>query len=250
MVNDYDYYAAQRQEELQKGEKLPHRFVEKPAMKKLLPDLTNKKTLMLGCGTGEESVLLEQFGAQSMTGIDISTKSIELASQSYPAHSFHVGDMHNLDFEDASFDFVYSSLTVHYSARPIDVYKEVWRALKPGGIFQFSVGHPLRWASERVVLDGVSHKLMGYAEGNEKPRLFGSYSSFQQYEETFPNREVLRFWIGPPSMHFGLLREVGFEVTDFVETRAVEDCRAVDENYYERFSNFPQFAVFVAKKSE
>ena len=51
-------------------------------------------------------------------------------------------------------------------------------------------------------------------------------------------------------MHFGLLRNVGFEVTDFVETKAVEECKEVDENYFQRFSHFPQFVVFVAKKPE
>ncbi len=248
MVNDYDYYAAQRQEELKKGEKLPHRFVEKPAMKKLLPDLSNKRVLMLGCGTGEESVLLEQFGATNMVGIDLSKESVRLANETYPKHSFNVADMHNLDFEDATFDFVYSSLTIHYSNHPLDVYKEVMRVLKPNGILQFSIGHPMRWASERVEIDGTPTKLMGYTEGDTPPRLYGNYSDFKEYDETFPSGEILQFWIGPPSMHFSLLRQAGFEVTHFVETKAVEETKQVNEYYYERFSHFPQFVVFVAEK--
>lgn len=250
MVNDYDKYAALRQNELKKGEMLPHRFVEKPAMRKLLPDLHGSDILMLGCGTGEEASLLEEYGATSMKGIDLSAESVRLANESYPKHSFSVADMHNLDFDEGSFDFVYSSLALHYSAEPIDVYKEVWRVLKPGGTFQFSIGHPMRWASERVMINEVPHKLMGYTEGDTEPRLFGNYSSFHECDETFPSGEVLRFWIGPPSMHFGLLRDAGFDVTDFVETKAVEDCKQVDENYYQRFSHFPQFVVFVAKKPE
>jgi ubiquinone/menaquinone biosynthesis C-methylase UbiE len=250
MVNDYDKYAAQRQEELKKGEKLPHRFVEKPAMKKLLPDLKNKKALMLGCGTGEESLLLEEYGASSMKGVDLSVQSVRLANESYPRHSFSVGDMHKLDFDDNSFDFIYSSLTVHYSSDPLDVYKEVLRVLKPGGTFQFSIGHPIRWASERTIIDNIPTKLMGYTEGDTPPRLYGSYSDFREYDETFPSGEVLKFWIGPPSMHFGLLKQAGFEVSDFVETKAIEECIQVDKYYFERFSHFPQFVVFVAKKPE
>ena len=248
MVNDYDKYAAQRQAKLKKGETLPHRFVEKPAMKALLPKLSGKNVLMLGCGTGEESVLLEECGAKSMEGVDMSAESVRLATESYPEHSFSVGDMHKLDFDNDSFDFVYSSLTVHYSAMPLEVYKEIWRVLKPGGTFQFSVGHPMRWASERVLINDVPHKLMGYTEGDSAPKLFGSYSEFHEYDEKFPSGEVLRFWVAPPSMHFNLLRKVGFEVMDFVETKAVEECKQVNESYYQRFSNFPQFVVFVAKK--
>src|SRR5688572_30392198 len=101
MVNDYDRYAAQRQEELKRGEKLPHRYVEKPAMRKLLPNLKDKKILLLGCGTGEESLLLEEFGAGSMIGVDSSKESIKLATQSYPAHEFKVADMHNLPLKMA-----------------------------------------------------------------------------------------------------------------------------------------------------
>ncbi|MDX2776639.1 methyltransferase domain-containing protein [Streptomyces caniscabiei] len=250
MVNDYDKYAAQRQKELRRGGKFSHRFVEKPAMRSLLPDLRGKKVLLLGCGTAEEVLLLEEFGAASMTGVDLSAESIRLADETYPSHVFKVGDMHALEFQDQSFDFVYSSLTVHYSEKPLEVYKEIVRVLRPGGTFQFSVGHPMRWASERVMLDAVSTKLMGYTEGDTPPRLYGSYSDFRQYDETFPSGETLRFWVGPPSMHFGLLRQAGLEVTDFVETKAIEETKQVDERYYERFSHFPQFVIFVAKKSE
>lgn len=248
MVNDYDKYAAQRQAELKKGEKLPHRFVEKPAMRNLLPKLEGKNVLMLGSGTGEESLLLEEYGATSMKGVDLSAESVRLANKFYPNHRFSVADMHKLDFDDESFDFVYSSLTVHYSSEPLDVYKEIWRVLKPGGTFQFSVGHPMRWASERVAIENIPHKLMGYTEGDTTPRLFGNYTEFHEYDETFPSGEVLRFWIAPPSMHFGLLRDAGYEVANFVETKAIEECRQADENYFQRFSRFPQFVVFVAKK--
>lgn len=249
-ANNYDRYAEMRQIALKKGESLPHRFVEKPAMKKLIPDLQGKQVLMLGCGTGEESVLLEEYGGEAMTGIDFSKESIRLANASYPMHDFTVGDMHSLAFNDNTFDYVYSSLTVHYSADPVVVYKEVMRVLKPGGIFQFSVGHPMRWASERITLDGRPTKLMGYTEGEEPLQLYGDFSSFREYEETFQSGETLKFWIGPPSMHFGLLRQAGFVVNDFIETKAVKEAKNVNENYYARFSHFPQFVIFAARKPE
>lgn len=247
-VNDYDNWAAIRQQELKAGEKLPHKFVEKPAMSKLLPDLRNKRVLLLGCGTGEESQLLAEYGAADMVGIDLSQESVRLAKESYPNITFVVGDMHQLDFDDNSFDFVYSSLTIHYSSQPDVVYKEIFRILKPGGTLQFSVGHPVRWASERLEINGVVTKLLGYSENEEKRRLYGTYSSFKEYAETFKDGEILKFWIAPPSMHFRLLREAGFRVDDFVETRAIEECREVDEYYFIRNHEFPQFSIFSAKK--
>ncbi len=248
MVNDYDFYAAQRQKDLLSNQSLPHRFIEKPAMKKLLPNLTGKSVLMLGCGTGEESLLLEQHGARNMHGIDPSAESIKLATNTYPGHKFSVGDMHQLDFADNTFDFIYSSLVIHYSQDPLSAYKEIYRVLKPGGSFQFSTVHPMRWASERLELDGRTTKILGYTEGSQLPRLYGSYSAFKEYQETFPSGETLQFWVGPPSMHFNLLRDAGFTVTDFIETKAIEECKIVNEAYYQRFSNFPQFTIFAAAK--
>jgi len=121
MINDYDKFAKERQEQLKKGEKRPHRFIEKPMMRELLPDLTGKKVLMLGCGTGEENALLGEFGATDIVGIDLSEESIRLAKESYPNCQFIVGDMHKLPFENNFFDFVYISLAVHYSEDPESV---------------------------------------------------------------------------------------------------------------------------------
>ena len=42
MVNDYDKFAKERQEQLKKGLKRPHRFIEKPMMRELLPNLEGK----------------------------------------------------------------------------------------------------------------------------------------------------------------------------------------------------------------
>ena len=81
-----------------------------------------------------------------------------------------------------------------------------------------------------------------------QPKLYGNYSDFGEYEETFPSGEVLRFWVGPPSMHFRLLREAGFNVTNFIETKAIEETKEVNNDYYLRFSHFPQFIVFAAEK--
>lgn len=247
-VNDYDHYAILRQKELKNGKKLPHRFIEKPAMRSVLPDLTDKRVLMLGCGSGEESILLEEFGGTNMIGVDLSAESVKLANESYPKHQFSVGDMHHLDFADGEFDFVYSSLTIHYSKDPLSVYKEMSRTLKHGGVLQFSIGHPIRWASARIMLDGTPTKVLGYSEGEIEPKLYGSYNRFAQYQETFKSGEVLEFWIGPPSMHFNLLKQAGFMVEEFIEAQAIDECKGVDAFYYERFRNFPQFVVFVARK--
>ena len=249
MVNDYDKYAKMRQEQILKGEKRPHRFLEKPMMRELLPDLTGKKVLMLGCGTGDECLLLTQFGGKDMVGIDVSAESIKIAKETYPEFEFFVGDMHNLPFEDGCFDFVYSSLVIHYSGTPSDAYKEVNRVLKKGGQLLFSIGHPLRWASENIKIDDKDCKVLGFQSNNEDNLTYGNYNTFAKHDHYFPKGEVLSFYVGAPSYHFKLLKKCGFTVEDFSESKCIEEAKDIDFNYYSKYVEFPQFMAFLATKN-
>lgn len=253
-INDYDKFAEKRQQDLINGMKPSHRFVEKPMMRAMLPKLENKKILMLGCGTGEESKLLEAFGADvnNLVGIDLSSKSIEIAKKTYPNVEFVVADMNELPFLDNTFDFVYSSLTIHYNGTPLKAYEEVYRVLKPGGEFLFSIGHPLRWGSEEVDLNNEKVRIIGCSKSDDGNSVYGNYHTFKSH--TFNSfawqndGEVLEFFVGSPSMHFKLLRTAGFDVLDFTESKCVEDAKDVDMNYYVKNSEVPQFMAFLAKK--
>ncbi len=247
--NNYDQFAAVRQEELRNGTKFSHTYVEKPMMANLLPNLSHKKVLMLGCGTGEESVLLKKHEAKELVGMDQSPESIRLANETYPEHTFVLGDMHVLNFPDNSFDFVYSSLAIHYSEQPQKVYQEVYRILKSGGQFLFSVGHPVRWASEQQEIGGATSRIIGFSENKKNPRLYGGYLTFKKYNHHFLGDETLSFWVAPPSLHFKLLKEAGFAINDFVESRVIDACERVDDYYYKRYSEFPQFVAFLVTKN-
>ena len=83
-VNDYDAFAKKRHYEVTNGMKKSLRFVEKPMMISMLPELEGKRILMLGCGTAEESELLSKYNPKKITGIDISEESIKIAKESYP----------------------------------------------------------------------------------------------------------------------------------------------------------------------
>ena len=251
MVNDYDKFAKERQEELLKGTKKPHKFVEKPMMFSMMPNLTGKKVLMLGCGTGEETKILESFGASDLIGIDLSEESIRLAKEAYSNYEFIVGDMHSLPFNNESFDFVYSSLAIHYSDKPNIVYEEVNRILKIRGQFLFSVGHPLRWSSDKIIINNNSITLIGYAsEKDEKQEVYGNYNDFINQDHLFTSGETLNFYVGPPSMHFKLLKKAGFDIEDFTESVCTEECKNYDLRYYNIFSKIPQFMAFLATKQK
>lgn len=253
-ANDYDRFAKKRQQDLINGLKPSHRFVEKPMMKSMIPNLKNKKILMLGCGTGEESILLESFGAlpKDIIGIDLSNSSIRIAKDTYPDIKFIVSDINDLPFDNDSFDFVYSSLVVHYSATPEKVYQEVHRVLKKDGLFLFSVAHPLRWSSEEKIIDGEEFRIIGCSKSDNGNKVYGKYNTFEKHTASFfawqNDGEILQFYVGSPSMHFKLLRKVNFEVLDFTESKCVEDAKTIDINYYTKNVEIPQFMAFLVKK--
>lgn len=254
MVNNYDKYANIRHNDLINGKNPAHRFVEKPMMKSMIPNLKNKKILMLGCGSGEESELLKQNGAvdNNIIGIDLSNKEIELAKELYPNIKFIAGDMHNLPFKDNSFDFVYSSLTIHYSKEPEKVYQEVNRILKKDGMFLFSIAHPLRWSATEKEIDGEIFRIIGCSKEENSSNIYGKYNSFENHSfSSFSwniNLGELSIYVGPPSMHFKLLRNNNFDVLDFTESKCIEEIKNIDENYYIKNSEIPQFMAFLAKK--
>ncbi|MEI8143741.1 MAG: hypothetical protein WCG48_03970 [Candidatus Berkelbacteria bacterium] len=48
-----------------------HKFIEKPEMYRILPDLSGKKVLCIGVGMGDEAEYLRNLGAE-VIGIDLS----------------------------------------------------------------------------------------------------------------------------------------------------------------------------------
>jgi SAM-dependent methyltransferase len=103
---------------------------------RLLPDLNNLKVLEIGCGRGAFSRLVAQkFPSIRLTAIDISEVAIDDAKKMALDIDFNVGDAEKLEFPDASFDFIFSCETLEHLPHPINMTKEVYRVLKPGGKF-------------------------------------------------------------------------------------------------------------------
>ena len=111
-----------------------------------------QKLLDAGCGTGGMFSLLSQFG--HATGIDSSTKALELAARR--KNSILVqADVSHLPFTENSFDIV-TSLDVLYHLNvknDVEVLKELARVIRPGGIMLLRVPafNQLRSTHDEVV---------------------------------------------------------------------------------------------------
>jgi SAM-dependent methyltransferase len=150
--------------------------VDQPAMRSLLPPLTDKRVLDLGCGFGKMCRYAIEQGAASVVGVDISTRMLAKArSDTADARISYVRSaLEDLSFAPVSFDVVVSSLALHYVERFDSVCANVKSWLVPGGAFVFSVEHPMltafrmgayieensekeHWLVDNYKLEGIRH---------------------------------------------------------------------------------------------
>jgi SAM-dependent methyltransferase len=119
--------------------------VEIPALRRLLPPLDGRRVLDLGCGFGDFARYARQSGATAVTAVDVSRKMLAAAAAltDDAAIAYRHSAIEDFEPEPAAFDVVVSSLALHYVADYAAVVRAVFRALKPGGWFVFSVEHPI-----------------------------------------------------------------------------------------------------------
>jgi len=87
-----------------------------------------KKCLCLGARTGQEVVALHEMGITDSIGIDIIPQEPHVI----------MGDIHNLDFPDNTFDFIYTNIIDH-SIDPQKMISEAERVLKMSGIMMIQI---------------------------------------------------------------------------------------------------------------
>lgn len=106
--------------------------------------------LDLCCGNGPVTQVLVQQ-SQQVTGLDASPKAIARAQANVPQATFVEGFAEAMPFADASFDVVHTSMALHEMEpeQRSKILQEVYRVLKPNGIFTLidfhSPTNPIFW---------------------------------------------------------------------------------------------------------
>jgi SAM-dependent methyltransferase len=116
-----------------------------PAFFEMLPDVDGLSGLDVGCGEGHNTRLLAKRGA-SITGIDISETFVRHAREAEETQrlgiDYRLASAVDLPFGEASFDFATAFMSLMDIPETERVLAEVFRVVKPGGFFQFSITHP------------------------------------------------------------------------------------------------------------
>ena len=92
--------------------------------------------LEIGCGLGTDGAQFAKAGA-IYTGVDLTEAAVDLARRRFEFSglqgTFRTADAEKLDFEDDTFDLVYSHGVLHHTPDTAGAVREVYRVLKPGG---------------------------------------------------------------------------------------------------------------------
>ncbi len=144
-ASDYDGFADAYSAENESS--LFNAYYERPEMLRLAGDVTGRRILDAGCGSGPLSAAIRAKGAV-VTGFDASAAMVDLARQRLgEAADLHVADLSApLPFADAEFDDVVASLVLHYLEDWAGPLAELRRVLKSGGRLILSVIHPSVYA--------------------------------------------------------------------------------------------------------
>lgn len=147
----YDYDSIAEGYAAENETSLLNAYYERPAVLKLAGDVSGRRILDAGCGSGALFAELRERGAM-VTGIDASAEMLEVARRRLGADAdLRTADLANpLPFPDDAFDDVVASLVLHYLRDWGPTLTELRRVLKPGGRLIVSVEHPFAiWVSER-----------------------------------------------------------------------------------------------------
>jgi SAM-dependent methyltransferase len=248
----YNEYAKKWTERKESGLNVAHNFLEKPAMYSKLPDLKNKTVLCVGCGSGEESFYLKSLGAKKVIGIDISNGLIEIAKKNHPKVEFHVMDMENINFPKETFDFVYSSLVMHYVKNWTKTLNSVKKVLKKNGTFLFSTHHPAVWSAERKRDENKRSSLLGYVKfpNENKCEIHGDYLNTRKIDDIWYDEFKVTYYHKSFSSIMNDIIKSGFKITDVLEPKALDKVKEKHKVFWEIRQKIPIFIIFELKKIE
>jgi ubiquinone/menaquinone biosynthesis C-methylase UbiE len=231
-VNDYDSFAEAYSADNES--KIFNAYYERPAILELAGDVTGRRILDAGCGSGPLSEALRDRGAV-VSGFDKSAGMLEVARKRLGDDAdLRVADLGSpLPYPDGAFDDVIASLVLHYLEDWGPALSELRRVLKPGGRLIVSVDHPCAiYAIHRM-------------EGREpKPDYHATYNWTEEW--TMGGQAVqMSFWTRPLHAMTGAFTAAGFRISDISEPQPVPAARELFPEEFRALSTGMGFLFFV-----
>jgi SAM-dependent methyltransferase len=229
-ANDYDSFAEEYTAENDAG--IVNAYYERPAMLALAGEVTGRRILDAGCGSGPLLAALRDRGAV-VTGIDNCTAMLELARRRLgDGADLQVVDLRRaLPFPDGAFDDVIASLVLHYLKDWGPTLTELRRVLRTGGRLIVSVDHP--FAVHAI------HRLAG-----RKTNYFATYNWTEEWaigNQTAP----MSFWNRPLHAMTDAFTAAGFRLAVISEPQPVPAARELFPDEFGALATSPSFLFFL-----
>jgi SAM-dependent methyltransferase len=229
-ANDYDALAEAYTAENETG--IANAYYERPAILALAGEVTGRRILDAGCGSGPLFAELRDRGAV-MTGIDKSTGMLGLARKRLgDSADLQVADLGSpLPFPDSAFDDVVASLVLHYLEDWRPALTELRRVLRSGGRLIVSVDHPF-------AIHG-----MDYVAGR-KTDYFATYNWTEEW--TMDGQTArMSFWNRPLHAMTDAFTAAGFRISVISEPQPVPAARELFPDEFRSLTTGPSFLFFV-----
>jgi SAM-dependent methyltransferase len=239
----YDKCAAAHHAKLMDPSDSPWNVYERHGMLNSLGDCSGLSVVDLGCGSGIMAGEIAKRNPASFVGIDFSREQVRIAAKENPDARFLVGDAARLPVEDSSFDLALSSYLINNldSETLARHFSEVGRALKKGGKYHFSTGHPVISGNESVRM------------GNERGLLVYDYFDRKTFDLQMMSKGKEIFRIDSFYHNFDEItaatKEGGLLIERLLEPRPPEVIRDFDREYFELANKAPTLYIGVAVKA-
>lgn len=212
-------------------------YLDRPTIQALIASVPEGlKTLDLGCGSGLLTGWLKNKGYE-VCGVDFSYKLLSIAREENPDISFATADIKLTPYKDAAFDLVVSGLVMHYEQDLAPAFAEVSRILNMGGLFVFTMHHPI---------DEVTNVKWN---GSEYQAVMSPYFHNRQYKWTMlkGRMELISYHHTFDNISETLNRH-GFVIERIRESQASDDLRERYPHFHARTNAYPSFCGFRARK--
>ena len=187
----------------------------------LLGDVAGQRVLCLANGGGQQSACFALLGAQ-VTVLDLSDAQLQRDREAAAHYGLQIetvqGDMRDLScFEAGSFDLVAHWYSINFVPDPRQVFAQVARVIKPGGIYKMQCSNPHRFSLNDVnSWNGKGHELIRpYGDGEVmfEDVNWDVYDAQGNMQRAVGPREFAHTW----STLMNGLAEHGFVITHFNE---------------------------------
>ena len=145
---------------------------------------TNPKVtwLDLGCGhhllppwrIKEEKKLIAN--CKAIVGLDFDLRSLKKHYTILDSNKVR-GDVSHLPFRESSFDLITANMVVEHLRWPIIQFREIWRILKPEGLFLLHTPNVFGYTAilARLTPDVLRKKVIYIFQGRKEEDIFGTY---------------------------------------------------------------------------